>query len=565
MSFMKFSALTVLAALLVAASAGCAGPTGRTSTEIPFSARSWPEAGPAACQKDDDGEPIPGVSRIVAESEFKVRFDLCAPDAAFLGKLALSNFSINDSGYLKTHTADGSISTDPNGTGPFAFASWERGSQLALKRNDTYWGNKAKVSSLVFQWQAESSGRILALKAGTADAVSNIVPSDYAEVVANPSLRLVTRAPLAVTILTMNNSFKPFDDVRIRKAVALAIDRQRLVDAFYPAGSSPASHLTPCTIQFACEGEDWYSFDPAKARALLTEAGFPKGFSTTMTLIDTVNTHTPLPLEIATDLQAQLKEVGIEVELKVVDRTSFVATVNAGTVGGLARGGFNADYPDPSNFLNYYFLPGGASKRFGTVDPTTIAALRAANTATSQADRKRLYAEANDSIKRSVQVIPLVHAASAAAFQADVEGYQASPFELERIADMRAPGRDRIVWILAEEPSGLYCADEANSDTFRVCSQVFEGLYGFNVGSSDVSPLLATGCEVSANQLSWTCSLRKGVTFHHGERFDAGDVLDSFASVWDCTHPYHKGRTGIFANATMLSPFLHPEACAAEK
>jgi peptide/nickel transport system substrate-binding protein len=130
---------------------------------------------------------------------------------------------------------------------------------------------------------------------------------------------------------------------------------------------------------------------------------------------------------------------------------------------------------------------------------------------------------------------------------------------------MGAAGRDRLVWVLAEEPAGLYCADEANSDTFRVCSQMFEGLYGFKVGSSEVSPLLATGCDPAPDLLSWTCSLQKEVRFHHGEKFDAGDVLDSFASVWDCEHPYHKGRLSIFANAAMLSPFLHPESCAAEE
>ena len=480
--------------------------------------------------------------------------------------LALSNFSINDSGYLKAHTADGTISENPNGTGPFKFQAWEHGAQLLLSRNDTYWGSLAQVKSLVFQWQAEASGRLLTLKAGTADAVSNIAPSDYAEILSDPNLRLVERAPLAVTFISMNNTFKPFDDVKIRRAVALAINRQRLVDTFYPAGSSVATHLTPCTIPLACGGEDWYPYDPIEAKRLLAEAGYPKGFETTITLIDTVSTHTTFPVDIATDIQAQLKEIGINITINIVDRASFVATVNAGTVGGLVRGGFNADYPEPSNFLSYYFLPsGGGSKRIGTTDPRITTAIRAAGATPDITERARLYAEANDLIKETVSIIPLVHAASGAAYQADITGYQASPFELERIAEMGAAGRDRLVWVLAEEPAGLYCADEANSDTFRVCSQMFEGLYGFKVGSSEVSPLLATSCDPAPDLLSWTCSLQKEVRFHHGEKFDAGDVLDSFASVWDCEHPYHKGRLSIFANAAMLSPFLHPESCAAEE
>ena len=543
--------------------ASCGGGSGRASTEIPFSARSWPESGAATCSTDASGAPIPGLAQIVAESETKVRFELCAPDAAFLGKLALSNFSIHDSGYLKAHTADGTISEAPNGTGPFKLQAWEHGAQLVLSRNDNYWGDPAQSKTVVFQWQAEASGRLLTLKAGTADAVSNVAPSDYAEILGNPELRLVERDPLAVSIITLNNNFKPFDDVRVRRAIALGINRQRLVDAFYPAGSSVATHLTPCTIPLACVGEDWYPYDPVEAKRLLAAAGYPKGFTTTMTLIDAVSTHTPFPIEIATDLQAQLKEIGIDITINIVDRATFVATVNAGTVSGLVRGGFNADYPDPSNFLSYFFLPdGGANKRIGTTDPKIVAALRAAGATSDAIERARLYAQANDEIKRTVAAIPLVHAASAAAYQADLTGYQASPIELERIAEMNPAGRDRIVWILAEEPAGLYCADEANSDTFRVCSQIFEGLYGFNVGSSEVSPLLATSCEEAGNLLSWTCTLRQGVQFQQGEALDAGDVLDSFASVWDCAHPYHKGRLSIFANAAMLSPFLNPERCA---
>jgi peptide/nickel transport system substrate-binding protein len=558
--------ITSLIGAFVLAISGCAGDGETVSTELPFTARSWPASEEPACSKNDEGEPIPGLAKIVAESELKIRFELCAPDAAFLVKLALSNFTINDSGYLKAHTSDGTISEHPNGTGPFQLQAWEHGSQLVLTRNESYWGSAAKANTLVFQWQADASGRLLALKAGTADVVSNAAPSDYAEILSNPTLRLVQREPLAVTNITLSNNFKPFDDVRVRRAVAYAINRQRLVDAFYPAGSSVATHYTPCTIPMACGGDDWYPYDPKEARRLLAAAGYPNGFKTTMTLIDVVSTHTPFPIDIATDIQAQLKEVGIEVVLNIVDRATFVATVNAGTVDGLVRGGFNADYPDPSNFLSYYFLPsGGGAKRIGTIDSKIVAALRAAGSAPDAEQRALLYAQANDEIKRTVAVIPLVHAASAAAYQADVTGYQASPFELERIAEMDPGGRDRIVWILAEEPAGLYCADEANSDTFRVCSQIFEGLYGFNTGSSEVSPLLATGCLPSNDLLSWTCSLREGVRFQQGQALDAGDVLDSFASIWDCAHPYHKGRLSLFANASMLSPFLHPEACASEE
>ena len=120
-----------------------------------------------------------------------------------------------------------------------------------------------------------------------------------------------------------------------------------------------------------------------------------------------------------------------------------------------------------------------------------------------------------------------------------------------------------LVWILGVEPSGLYCADESDGDIFRVCTQIMEGLYGFREGSTEIEPRLAEECTVSTDSLTWTCTLQKGITFHNGAKLDASDVLDSFAVIWDCAHPLHKGRTGVFKRWADLSGFLNLEACDA--
>ncbi len=123
----------------------------------------------------------------------------------------------------------------------------------------------------------------------------------------------------------MTNTFPPFDNVKVRQAIAMGIDRQRIVDTFYPAGSEVASHFTPCAIPNACVGDEWYEFDPAAAKALLAEAGFPDGFKTNLFYRDVVRGYLPQVTLVATDIQSQLKEnLNIDAEITVMESGAFI-------------------------------------------------------------------------------------------------------------------------------------------------------------------------------------------------------------------------------------------------
>jgi len=106
----------------------------------------------------------------------------------------------------------------------------------------------------------------------------------------------------------MTNTFKPFDDVRVRKAIAMGIDRSRIVDNYFPLGSEVASHFTPCSISNGCTGESWYDFDSAAAKALLAEAGFPNGFKSKIFYRDVFRGYLPEPGIVAVEFQSQLKD-----------------------------------------------------------------------------------------------------------------------------------------------------------------------------------------------------------------------------------------------------------------
>ena len=102
------------------------------------------------------------------------------------------------------------------------------------------------------------------------------------------------------------------------------------------------------------------------------------------------------------------------------------------------------------------------------------------------------------------------------------------------------------MFLAADAPNGLYCADETSAVAQLVCAQVSEGLYGFEPGSAGVAPALAQACEPNPELTTWRCTLRPGVTFHDGTALDANDVVLSFAAQWDADHPLHRGREGTF-------------------
>jgi ABC-type transport system substrate-binding protein len=143
-------------------------------------------------------------------------------------------------------------------------------------------------------------------------------------------------------------------------------------------------------------------------------------------------------------------------------------------------------------------------------------------------------------------MIPIVHAASMTAYRADVVGAQSSPVRYERFAGMTPGDRRQLVWMASAEPDGLYCADETAAVAQLVCSQVSEGLYAFAPGGASVAPALASDCKPNPELITWTCTLRKGITFHDGGALDANDVLLSFAVQWDADYPLHRGHQGRF-------------------
>jgi ABC-type transport system substrate-binding protein len=488
---------------------------------------------------------------IAAIDPMTVQFSMCSPDPAFPSKAAFTSFAIQPSEYLESTGGTGDLLEKPIGTGPYMVENWSRGEELVYTKNPNYWGDAAFADTLVFRWQTESAARLLELQTGAVDGIDNPAPDDFETIAGDTNLQLLERPALNVFYVGMNNTFAPFDDVLVRQAIAMGIDRQRIVDNFYPAGSEVASHFTPCSIPNGCAGEAWHEFDVEAARALLEEAGLGDGFETTITYRDVVRGYLPDPNIVAQDIQAQLLEnLNITAEIVVMESGAFLEAADAGAIEGLHLLGWGADYPDMTNFVDYHFGAGSSAQFGDQFDELTTVLAEAASLA-SDDDRAPLYEQANNLIRDLVPMVPVAHGGSGVAYLASVTEPHVSPLGNESFARMN-PGKDTFVWMQNAEPISLYCADETDGESLRACEQTTEALLAYEVGGTAVEPSLATACTPNEDLTVWTCTLREGVTFHDGSALDANDVVMSYVVQWDASHPFHVGNTGAFSYFSAL-------------
>ena len=481
------------------------------------------------------------IDTITAVDELTVEFALCSPDAAFLAKLAFGVFGIQPAAHLEA--TGGAPIDNPIGTGPYKLVEWVRGDSVVYEAFADYYGEQPAHQTAVLRWATEGAQRLLELQSGNVDGITFPSTDDYQVIEGDPDLVLVNKPEPNIFYIAFTNTFAPFDDVKVRKAIALGIDRQRIVDTFYPPGSEVASHFTPCSVEFGCEGDSWYDFDVEAAKDLLAEAGFPNGFETTLAYRDVFRGYLPEPGAVATDIAAQLKEnLNIDATVEVIESGEFIQTTTQGDYEGIYLLGWTGDYPHITNFLDFHF--NADNPQYGVNDPSYADVLADASKLVDSSAAAPLYAEANTAIKEFVPMVPVVHSVTAFAYTTDADGAYAPPWGQVQF-HLIDNGQDTFVFMQGNEPISIYCSDESDGESLRACAQVVEALYDYDT-EGNVVPQLATECTANDDLSVWTCSLREGVLFHDGSTFDANDVVVSFTAGLDAASPLHVGNSGTF-------------------
>jgi ABC-type transport system substrate-binding protein len=297
-AWLSLASLTVVATLAIAATGNAASPTSRAqespsaapqgtpypsmAAQPPAPAEGWTQYPPAdyGTVADDcstfNNLPYGGnLKEMKATDDHTVVFTFCNPDVAFLAQIAFQALAIDDAGYLIANVGDavgaGAILDKPNGTGPYMLDSWDKGNRMDLVANPNYWGTAPLTPKLEIQWSDQSAARLTALQAGSIDGMDNPGKGDIDTIKGDSNLNFFSREGLNTFYLGMNNTYKPWNNLKVRQAIAQGIDRQKIVDNYYPPGSSVADFFTPNAIPYANAGDAWWSFDAAAAKALLAE------------------------------------------------------------------------------------------------------------------------------------------------------------------------------------------------------------------------------------------------------------------------------------------------------
>ncbi len=215
------------------------------------------------------------------------------------------------------------LETSPVGTGPYRFVSRSVQDSLVLESFDSYWGEKGRIKTVVFKVLESADGLILGLQSGALDLVAHLSSDQTAQL--DEGFNVVVGTMNIVQALYLNNAAKPFDDVRVRQALCYAIDRQAIIDiAFDGYGVPLGTSMFPSFAKYYVDSlTDYYSYDPEKARSLLSEAGYPDGFKMTISVPSNYTPH----VNAATVIAEQLRDVGIHATLNLLDWSTWLSEV----------------------------------------------------------------------------------------------------------------------------------------------------------------------------------------------------------------------------------------------
>jgi peptide/nickel transport system substrate-binding protein len=364
---------------------------------------------------------------------------------AFPAAMTLPSFSISSPAALKKYDADkvaqsgDSFSFNeyanahPTGTGPYRFVKFDRGAgTVELTRNDAYWGPKAKIERLIFKVIADENARKQELRAGTIDGYDLPSPADYASL-RKDGFKLEVRPAFNVLYLGINEKNNPkLRDLRVRQAIAYAINRQELVRTRLPEGATVATQFIPDTVAGYAKDTQPYPYDPAKAKALLKAAGAEHLTLKFYYPTEVTRPYMPNPKDLFTVISADLKAAGIGVEgVARPWNGGYKDDVQTAGKQDLHLLGWTGDYNDAGNFIGTFF--GRAKPEFGFTGTALFREIAAADGEPDVARRAQRYQQVNrDIMAKYLPAVPISHSPPAIVVRDDINGLVASPLTDER-------------------------------------------------------------------------------------------------------------------------------------
>jgi peptide/nickel transport system substrate-binding protein len=371
-----------------------------------------------------------------AAAEHQAVLTLTQPFAALPDVLTMPQFAMQSPTALQQYQDDSAANPNttaystghPVGTGPFSFVSWERGKQVVLKRYADYWGDKAKVDRVVIMPMPDQKERVAALRNGEVNAANSISPTDVAPL-EKDGFQVETRAPFTLAFVGFNQLRKPLDDIRVRRAIAHAIDREALLRSTLPEGTIEADQFLPKGMQGWTEDVPDYAHDPEKAKALVEEAGATGQKIELNYQSGGGNECLPAPEDTLNLLRKQIEATGLVVDPVAIPRAEYSDRIYGTADHGIEMSCWIGQVNVADSFLGLAF--GFPSPEWGFDDPKLYDDLAAAQRVPDAAQQGEVYAGLSKRIMELLPGVPFASAPSAIGLDPLVSGFRSSPIGQE--------------------------------------------------------------------------------------------------------------------------------------
>lgn len=369
-----------------------------------------------------------------------VVFTLNRPDAPFLRNLAMAFASIYSAEYADQLLAAGqtqALNSKPIGTGPFIFQRYNKDAQVRYKPNPAYFRGKPPADALIFAITPDNNVRLQKLRANECQIALHPKPDDVPAIKADPVLKVAENDALVTGYIALNTQHRYLNDVRVRRALNLAFDRQRHVAQLFGQGNAQVA-VNPYPASMLGYNTDNRSpaYDPAAARALLAQAGVPEGTTFTLFTRNGGGPTNPNPRLSAEMLQADLAKVGLKLDIRVMEWAEMLRRAKRGEADLVATG-WASDNGDPDNFLSPLLSCDAAVSGENYArwcDSRFQALISRARQVSNEQERATLYSQALAVYDAQQPWLAVAHPRVFVAMRANVQGYQVNPLTSNNFA-----------------------------------------------------------------------------------------------------------------------------------
>ncbi|HJU21543.1 MAG TPA: ABC transporter substrate-binding protein [Casimicrobiaceae bacterium] len=369
------------------------------------------------------------VDRVEKLDDHTVRFVLKRAEAPFLADMAMDFASILSKEYFDAMMKKGTPNAAdvyPIGTGPFEFVSYQKDATIRYKAFDPYWGGRPKIDNLIYSITRDATARYAKLKTGECQVMAFPKPADLDAMRADPALAVQRKEGLNIGYIAFNVEKKPFDDKRVRQALNYATNKEAILKAVYQGNGQVAKNPIPPILWGYNDAVKDYPYDPAKAKELLAQAGLANGFDVDLWYLPVTRPYNPDGKRMAELIQADWAKVGVRARLVTYEWAEYRKRSKTGEQTVMMFG-WSGDNGDPDNFfvplLGCEAVKGGGNVSRWCNKAFENLVIKAAQTP-KQADRAKLYEQAQVIVKEEAPWIPIAHLVRFDALRKEVHGYR---------------------------------------------------------------------------------------------------------------------------------------------